>query len=167
MTAGDHGSLADGTDTVRAEVIVDAPISRAFEVFTHQAHDWWPEQYRLLSGERFSLAMEPVVGGVWAETSDVDEFQPWGVVAVWEPPRHVGLDWQIGASFDPEPDRASASRLDVHFEDLSDTQTRVTLTHRDLRKHGTGWDRMKASLAGPSGWSWIMQRYAEIVHTAQ
>jgi len=38
-----------------------------------------------------------------------------GRVLPWDPPGHVTLSWQIAPAFQPEPDEARASHVDVYF----------------------------------------------------
>ena len=67
---------------VRAEILVQAPIDRAFAVFAEHCDEWWPRPYRLGRAERLNLQLEPYVGGRWYErTAEGDECD-WGKVLV-------------------------------------------------------------------------------------
>jgi hypothetical protein len=49
--------------SVRAQVVVDAPIDEAFQVFTAGIGRWWPPEYNLLAVEIAERMFEPRVGG--------------------------------------------------------------------------------------------------------
>jgi uncharacterized protein YndB with AHSA1/START domain len=52
--------MIQNADTdVRVEVVVDAPIERAFAVFVEQCDDWWPRMYRLSEAEGTDVRVEP------------------------------------------------------------------------------------------------------------
>ena len=49
--------------TVRASVVVEAPIEHAFTVFTEGMGTWWPSTHHILQGELAEMVFEPRVGG--------------------------------------------------------------------------------------------------------
>jgi uncharacterized protein YndB with AHSA1/START domain len=52
------------TDTsVRAEVVVDTPIERAFSVFTDDIGSWWNPDHHILDAELAEMVFEPLEGG--------------------------------------------------------------------------------------------------------
>ena len=52
------------TDTsVRTSVVVEAPIERAFSVFTDDIGSWWPPEHHILEAELEEMVFEPRVGG--------------------------------------------------------------------------------------------------------
>ena len=44
---------------VRTSVIVDAPIEKAFSVFTADLGSWWPHEHHILEGELAEMVFEP------------------------------------------------------------------------------------------------------------
>src|SRR5262249_12949955 len=51
------------TDTaVRESIVVDAPIERAFSVFTDNIATWWPPEHHILQTELAEMVFEPRVG---------------------------------------------------------------------------------------------------------
>ena len=48
---------------VRTSTIVEAPIERAFSVFTEGIGSWWPETHHILEGELAEMVFEPRVDG--------------------------------------------------------------------------------------------------------
>jgi uncharacterized protein YndB with AHSA1/START domain len=155
--------MSQDTDTdVRVEVVVDAPIERAFAVFVEQCDDWWPRLYRLSEAERTDVRIEPNEGGRWFEVNADGGTCDWGQVRVWDPPGHVQLSWQIDVTFAPELDPARASTVDVRFAPDGAERTLVTLVHTDLERHGDGWESMRESVAAQGGWPGILDAYAAV-----
>jgi hypothetical protein len=46
---------------------------------------------------------------------------------------------------------------------LSGSRTRVELEHRNLERHGEGWEAEREGVAGDGGWPLYLQRFAEVV----
>jgi hypothetical protein len=46
---------------------------------------------------------------------------------------------------------------------LSGSRTRVGLEHRNLERHGEGWEAEREGVAGDGGWPLYLQRFAEVV----
>ncbi|HEU4563640.1 MAG TPA: SRPBCC family protein [Gemmatimonadaceae bacterium] len=147
---------------VRVEVVVKAPIERAFQVFTERADSWWPRSHRLGEAERTGVVLEPRVGGRWYERGADGSSCDWGRVLVWDPPRHLVLAWQIGVGFKPESDPLRASRVDIRFAEDAPGQTRVTLVHSGFERHGAGWESLRDGVAHEGGWPGILAIYAEV-----
>jgi uncharacterized protein YndB with AHSA1/START domain len=147
-------------NSVRVQVTVDAPIERAFAMFTERFDTWWPRGHHLGEGELEAAVIEPRAGGRWYERTTDGKECDWGHVLDWDPPRHVALSWDIVPSFNGvDPDRAS--RVDVRFDAETDVRTSVTLTHSEFEKHGDDWRTMAAGVSDTQGWGGIMQAYAE------
>jgi hypothetical protein len=49
--------------SVRSSVDVQAPIERAFRVFTEDIGSWWDPTHHILDGELAEMVFEPRVGG--------------------------------------------------------------------------------------------------------
>lgn len=49
--------------SVRTSVLVEAPIERAFHVFTEEMASWWHPDHHVLRSERAEMVFEPRVGG--------------------------------------------------------------------------------------------------------
>jgi hypothetical protein len=48
---------------VTEAIVVEAPIERAFEVFTAGIGSWWPASHHILKDEVAEMLFEPRVGG--------------------------------------------------------------------------------------------------------
>jgi uncharacterized protein YndB with AHSA1/START domain len=147
---------------IRQEIVVDAPIERAFNVFTEGYQTWNPPEHHIGEADIETAVMEPREGGRWYEVG-VDGSQcDWGRVLAWEPPTRVVLSWMISTQWKHDPDPARASEVEVRFTALGDSQTRVELEHRHLERHGEGWEGMSAAVGSPEGWPGSLEKYAAV-----
>jgi len=146
---------------VRHELVVNAPIERAFNVFTEGYQTWNPPEHHIGEADIETSVMEPREGGRWYEIG-VDGSQcDWGRVLAWEPPNRVVLAWMISTQWKHDPDPARASEVEVRFTAVDDGTTRVELEHRHLDRHGEGWEGMSAAVASPGGWPGSLEVYKE------
>jgi uncharacterized protein YndB with AHSA1/START domain len=151
---------AAGT-SVQSEVVVEAPIERAFEVFTDGIGSWFPPEYNLLGVDIAERTFEPRVGGqIYDRGVDGSECR-WGRVLTYEPPNRVVFSWDIDPQWQIESDPVRASEVEVRFSSEGADRTRVALEHRNLERHGDGWEGARDALTGEGGWAWCLQRFAE------
>jgi uncharacterized protein YndB with AHSA1/START domain len=144
--------------SVRAEVVVDAPIEHAFKVFTEDIASWWHPDHHLLAGDLAEMVFEPYVGGhIIDRATDGSECR-WSRVLAYEPPHRVVFSWDISSQWELETDPAKTSEIEVTFRADGPERTHVALEHRNLERHGEGWERMRAAV--DSGWSDGVRRLA-------
>lgn len=154
--------MNESSTSVRRQVTVPATPELAFEVFTTRLADWWPG-HRIGAQPAEAFVLEPGPQGRWYERGTDGTECEWGRVVRWEPPRRVTLTWEIDASWQRDPDRAS--EVDVTFEDTPGG-TLVTLVHSSLERAGDGWESMRDAVAGPAGWGPMLARVASLVPTS-
>ena len=146
--------------SVQAAIVVDAPIERAFAVFTEGIGSWFPSEYNLLGADLAERVFEPRVGGhVYDVGVDGTECR-WGRVLAYEPPHRVVFGWDIDQRWQVETDHEKASEVEVRFTSEAPGRTRVELEHRNLERHGDGWESARDALSGEGGWEWCLQRFA-------
>jgi uncharacterized protein YndB with AHSA1/START domain len=143
---------------VSVETDVDAPIDRAFEVFTRGIGDWWNPDHHLLDSEIVSMTFEPRVGGHIVDRYVDGRECHWARVLAYEPPFRVVFSWDINLQWQPESDPDRTSEVEVTFAALAADRTHVVLVHRNLDRHGEGWESMRDGVA--SGWT--LDRFAEV-----
>jgi len=149
--------------SVSSSVIVDAPIDRAFVVFTEGIGTWWPPEHHILDGELAAMVFEPRVGGhVYDRAVDGNECH-WARVLAYEPPDRFVITWDISLQWQIETDPGRCSEIEVRFRAESPTRTRVELEHRHLDRHGEGWEQMRDAVGSPDGWAVGLGRFAERV----
>ncbi len=146
---------------VRTSVVVSASQERAFSVFTEGIGSWWPPDHHILQGELAEMVFEPHVGGaVYDRAVDGTECR-WGRVLAYEPPDRFVITWNISLQWQLESDPAKVSEIEVTFHPESPTTTRVELIHRNLDRHGPGWEQMRDAVGSPDGWQRGLTRFAE------
>jgi uncharacterized protein YndB with AHSA1/START domain len=156
--------MSQATDTpVRQSITVNAPIERAFTVFTENIDSWWPREYKIGATDMKAAVLETRLGGRWYE-QDVDGSEcEWGQVLAWEPPTRVLLSWQISSHWQYEPDQARSTEIEVRFTAESGTRTRVDVEHRRFDRLGPGRDEMHSAVSGEGGWSMMLAGFAAAV----
>jgi len=120
--------------SVRHEVIVNAPIERAFRVFTDGFGRWWPKNHTIASFPVDRSIIEPWAGGRCFDRGADGSECDWGQVLAWEPPTRLVLAWQVDGTWSYEPEVDNASRVTVSFAALGG-QTRLTLVHDEFERH--------------------------------
>jgi uncharacterized protein YndB with AHSA1/START domain len=137
---------------------VEAPIERAFAVFTEGFASWWPRTHHIGETDLVDAIIEPRPGGRWYERSADGSECDWGHVIAWEPPRRVLLAWQLDADWRYDPDLIT--EVDVRFEADGD-RTVVRFEHRHLERMGKRAEEVRRSVDSPEGWRGILAAYAQ------
>ena len=146
--------------TVRREVVVDATIEWAFEVFTKRISSWWPPSHHIGEAPFASAWFEPRVGGRCYEVGTDGTECDWGQVLAWEPPRRLVVAWQLNNQFEYDPDVSHASEYEVSFSEEAPGRTRVQLEHRGFERHGAGGEDVRRAVDGDAGWTYVIGRFA-------
>jgi uncharacterized protein YndB with AHSA1/START domain len=148
---------------VHSSIVVDAPIERAFSVFTDGISTWWPPEHHILQAELAETVFEPREGGyVYDRGVDGSECR-WARVLVYAPPGRVVITWNVSPQWQLESNPARTSEVEIRFVAEGSTRTRVELEHRNLDRHGEGWQQMRDAVGSPDGWAVGMRRFAERV----
>jgi len=146
--------------TVRTQLVVEAPIDRAFAVFTEGIGTWMPPEYNLLAVPIAERVFEPRVGGAVYDRGVDGSICRWGRVLAYEPPNRVVFSWDISPRWQLESNLAKTSEVEVRFIREADNRTRVELEHRHIERHGEGWEQLRDSVEGDGGWPLAIQRFA-------
>jgi uncharacterized protein YndB with AHSA1/START domain len=154
------------TDTaVRESIVVEAPVERAFKVFTEDMGSWWPPDHHILKTEVAEMVFEPREGGdVYDRYVDGTECR-WARVLAYEPPSRVVFSWDISLQWQIETDAQKTSEVEVRFVSEGPERTRVELEHRNIDRHGDGWERMRDTVGSPRGWLIGLERFADRVRS--
>jgi uncharacterized protein YndB with AHSA1/START domain len=149
--------------SVRASIVVEAPIERAFSVFTKDFGSFKPPEHNMLAVEIAETVFEPRVGGhLYDRGIDGSECR-WARVLAYEPPNRVVLSWDISPQWQIETDLEKTSEVEVQFISETPERTRVELEHRHLDRHGEGWEQERDGVAAPDGWPLYLKRFADVL----
>jgi uncharacterized protein YndB with AHSA1/START domain len=147
---------------VRRQIVVDAPVERAFAVFTERFGDVKPSEHNLLQSPIAETVFEPKVGGhIYDRAVDGSECH-WARVLEFEPPDRVVFSWDISPQWQIETDPDNTSEVEVRFVAETPTRTRVELEHRHLDRHGAGWPALRDGVGEAEGWPLYLSRYAAL-----
>jgi uncharacterized protein YndB with AHSA1/START domain len=151
------------TDTsVTASIVVEAPIERAFSVFTEGFGRFKPPEHNMLEAEIAETVFEAREGGsIYDRGVDGSECR-WARVLAFERPNRVVFSWDISPQWRPETDPEKASEVEVRFVAEGPERTRVELEHRNLERHGAGWEGVRDGVAADGGWPLYLRRFAEL-----
>jgi uncharacterized protein YndB with AHSA1/START domain len=153
--------------TVHASIVVDAPLARAFAVFTEDFGKFKPPEHNILGVEIAETIFEPRVGGHLYDRGVDGSTCNWARVLIYEPPNRVVLSWNISPTWQIEPDPSKTSEWEVRFTAETSERTRVDIEHRNLDRHGDGWEGVREGVAGDQGWPLYLQRYATLFKGAR
>ena len=146
--------------SVSTEIVVDAPREHAFRVFTEGIGTWWDDDKHILQAPLAEMVFEPYVGGGIIDRGTDGSECRWARILAYEPPARVCFSWDINTSWQIETDPARTSEIEVCFIAESAERTRVELEHRNLDRHGPGWEQMRDAVGSPDGWGIGLARFA-------
>jgi uncharacterized protein YndB with AHSA1/START domain len=149
--------------SIRTQIVVEAPVERAFRVFTEDFGRFKPPEHNLLDVEIAETVFEPRAGGhLYDRGIDGSECR-WARVLAYEPPDRVVISWDINPQWQIETDLEKTSEVEVRFISETPERTRVELEHRNLDRHGDGWEGVREGVGGEGGWPLYLQRFAELL----
>ena len=148
---------------VHVQIVVEAPIERAFRVFTKEFDRIKPREHNMLRVEIAETVFEPRVRGhVYDRGVDGSECR-WARVLAYEPPHRVVISWDISPQWQIETSVERTSEVEVRFIAEGPERTRVELEHRHLDRHGEGWDAEREAVRGDGGWPLYLQRLGDLL----
>lgn len=140
--------------TIKKQLTVEAPIERAFRVFTANMTTWWPKSHHIGKSPLAQCVVEPRAGGRWYEVGEDGSQCDWGKVLAWEPPHRLVLAWQVDATYTYAPELIT--EVEVRFSELAPGRTHVDFEHRDLEKIG---NVVEGPQGMDAGWSMILDQF--------
>jgi uncharacterized protein YndB with AHSA1/START domain len=147
---------------VRSQVVVDAPIERAFAVFTERFGDFKPPEHNMLGVEIATTVFEPRAGGnIYDRGVDGSECR-WARILAYEPPDRLVFSWDISPQWQIETDWEQTSEVEVRFVAETPQRTRLELEHRNIDRHGSGWQNISRGVGDEAGWPLYLSRYASL-----
>jgi uncharacterized protein YndB with AHSA1/START domain len=147
---------------VHRQIVVQAPIEEAFTTFTDRFGDIKPPEHNLLAAPIAETVFEPRVGGHIYDRAVDGTVCRWARVLAYEPPHRVVFSWDIGPTWQLETEPGNTSEVEVRFVPEDDGRTRVELEHRNLDRHGPGWEAVRDGVGHDQGWPLYLDRYAAL-----
>ncbi|NMN97483.1 SRPBCC family protein [Antrihabitans stalactiti] len=149
---------------VRQRIVVNAPLEKAFRVFIERFDAIKPREHNIMPSPIAETVFEPRVGGTIYDRAEDGTVCRWARVLTYDPPNRVVFSWDINGRWQIETDPAKTSEVEVRFIAESPDRTRVELEHRNLERHGEGWEGVRDGVANDAGWPFYLQRYLDAVH---
>jgi len=154
---------APSETVVLREIVVDAPVDQAFAVFVDRIGDIKPAEHNLLRAPLAETVFEAKVGGhIYDRATDGTECH-WARVLAFDPPRRLVFSWDIGPTWQLEPDPQNTSEVEIRFVAEAPDRTRVELEHRNLDRHGPGWSAVADGVSSSEGWQLYLERFAALI----
>lgn len=151
---------------VQVDITVDVPVAHAFAVFTERFDEVKPHDHSLLKVPLERTVLEPRVGGTIYDVGTDGSICTWARVLAFEPPHRLVFSWAISPQWQVETDPARTSEVEVRFIAETPDRTRVVLEHRNLDRHGDGWESFTTSLVGGDGWPLYLGRLRDVAASA-
>lgn len=149
--------------SVRRQIVVEAPVERAFRVFTEEFDRIKPREHNLLRVEIAETVFEPRVGGHVYDRGVDGTVCRWARVLAYEPPHRVVISWDISPQWQIETDPEKTSEVEIRFIAEGAGRTRVELEHRHLDRHGAGWETERENVASEGGWPRYLRRFGDLL----
>lgn len=144
---------SNSLSSVKANIFIEAPREKVFETFTNGIDRWWPKEHHILKAELASMTFEPRVGGNIIDRGTDGSECRWARVLAYDPPERVVFSWDITLDWRIETDPARTSEVEVKFISHGNDRTEVSLTHRNIDRHGSGWEGMLKAVGSENGWN--------------
>jgi len=147
---------------IRHSIVVEVPIAHAFKVFTEDFGSFKPREHNILAVPIAETVFEPYVGGhIYDRGVDGSECR-WARVLAYEPPSRLLLSWDVNPRWQIESDPDRTSEWEVSFTAESDSRTRVEIVHRNLERHGEGWESVRDGVGSEQGWPLYLRRFHDL-----
>jgi uncharacterized protein YndB with AHSA1/START domain len=150
------------TAVVHRQIVVEVPLERAFAVFTERFGDFKPREHNLLSVPISETIFERRVGGhIYDRGVDGSECR-WARVLAYDPPDRVVFSWDVDPQWQLETEQENTSEVEIRFVAQTPERTLVELEHRNIDRHGPGWQAIVDGVGGDNGWPLYLSRFAAL-----
>lgn len=149
--------------SIQMAIDVEVPVERAFSVFTEQFDQIKPREHNMLDVPIEETVFERKVGGSVYDRGTDGSVCRWARVLAFDPPHRFVISWDISPQWQLEEHLDHTSEVEVTFTEAGPGRTHVELVHRNLDRHGEGWQSFTAALEGPGGWTLYLERLAALL----
>ncbi|MFT4125434.1 MAG: SRPBCC family protein [Gordonia sp. (in: high G+C Gram-positive bacteria)] len=151
--------------SLHVSTTVNVPVEYAFRVFTERFDEIKPREHNLLAVPIERTVLEPRVGGTIYDVGTDGSTCAWARVLAYEPPNLLVISWDINPHWQIEADPARTSEVEIRFISEAPDRTRIGLEHRNLDRHGDGWEDFTGLDSG-NGWPLYLKRYRAVAEDA-
>ncbi len=117
-----------------------------------------PREHNMLAVPIEQTVLEQQVGGDVYDRGVDGSICRWGRVLAFDP-HAIAFSWDIGPDWQVASDLSRTSEVEVTFAAEAEGQTRVTLVHGHIDRHGSGWESMRDGVEAKDGWPLYLARY--------
>lgn len=157
----------ESSAAVHKQIVVEVAAEEAFTVFTERFGDFKPAEHNLLDVPITETVFEARVGGHIYDRGIDGSVCRWARILAYEPPDRVVFSWDIGPQWQVETEPENTSEVEVRFVAETPQRTRVELEHRNIDRHGPGWQAVTKGVDGDAGWPLYLARYAALFEPAR
>jgi uncharacterized protein YndB with AHSA1/START domain len=83
-----------------------------------------------------------------------------GRVLIWGPPRRLVVSWHLQPDWKFDLDASRASEVALDFIAEGPEETRLEFEHRHIERHGADFEKLRAAVDSPGGWTAVLEQYA-------
>ncbi len=147
---------------IKQSIVVEAPIERAFKVFTEDFGSFKPTR----AHSALPSPSQRPCSSLGSEDTSVIGVSTAANAAgrvCWPLNRQIALllSWDISPRWQIETDPEKTSEWEVRFIAETPSRTRLELEHRHLERHGQGWEGVREGVEGDQAWPLYLKRFAE------
>ena len=132
-------------------------------MFTERFGDFKPSEHNLLAAPITETVFEPSRRPHLRSSAEDGSECRWARVLAYEPPTASCSAGTSARTWQLETDPSNASEVEVRFIAESADRTRVELEHRNIDRHGPGWEGVHEGIDGEAGWPLYLARYAALL----
>lgn len=147
---------------VQQQVVIEVPIKQAFKIFIEKFDLIKPREHNMLAVEIAETVFEARVGGSIYDRGVDGSICRFARVLAFEPPHRLVFSWDIDPQWQIETDPNRTSEVEVRFFSETPHRTRVELEHRNLDRHGEGWEGVRQGVSSEAGWPLYLQRFVAL-----
>lgn len=152
--------------SIRHQIDVAVGVDRAFAIFTERFDEIKPREHNPHASPIVQTVFERQVGGAIYDRHEDGSESRWSRVLAFDPPDRFVISWDLSPQWEIETDPSRTSEIEVRFTPIDAGHTRVELEHRDLDRHGVGWEGVREGVGGSNGWPTYLQRFADLTRTS-
>ncbi len=148
-------------NSIKKEITLNISKEIAFEKFLNDFNEWWPKEYTWSMDSLKEISLGWKVGDFCTEIGPNGFRVDWGTVINIQKDKLFSFKWQIGFNRAPIPNPEKASLVTVTFNSISNSETKVELTHSGFKTHDSNSLAYLKAMDSDQGWDYLLHCYKE------